>query len=339
MTRRRVAMATAVVVLVGAVAAVVGWFVWPRDSEFEKAAALLPADTLRVGWTDWDRVRDEVSGPDLLTAASDRDLSVSSLASSAAEIEKSLGFDPLQSDWELLGQSREGMVVVMKLPGDLTDVASAFEEAGYTPPGSKRLDGGVWEGGPDVVSGLGLTSNELQSVAFVEEEGLLVGSDQADYLRTAMKTVLGEEEGLDITPLTDPLEGDPLDATVLMKDYACEALAMSQADDAARTVADDLVEQAGGVSPLKGYLVALSTDDRLSVVFGFDSDDQASRNAESRGALATAEDPGQMVSYADVFSDPTTRTDGKAVVLTATAEPDGYPMSNLATGPVLLASC
>ncbi|KQZ66848.1 hypothetical protein [Nocardioides sp. Root151] len=339
MSRRRVALFTVVVVVIAAVAAAVGWFVWPRDSDFEKAAALLPDDTLRVTWTDWERVRDEVGDSDVYTAATDRDLSVSSLAGSADDIEAQLGFDPLDADWELLGQSREGMVVVVKLPGDLDDVASAFKGAGYTEPSSKRMDGAVWEGGPDVLASLGLTNNELQSVAFVEEEGLLVGSDSATYLRSAMKTVTGDEDGLDVTPLTDPLEDDPLDATVFLEDYACEALSMSQADEATQTVADGLVDDAGGVSPLKGYLVALSADEQLSVVFRFADDDQAERNASSRGSLATAEDPGQMVAYSDVFSDPTTEADDADVVLTATALRDGYPMANLAAGPVLLATC
>lgn len=339
LTRRRTAVLTALLVVVAGVAAVIGYVVWPRHSDFEKAAGLLPPDTLRVAWTDWGRLRDERPGPDFVADVQDHDLSVSALASSASELDAALGFDPTASDWEILGQSRDGMVIILKLPGDLGEVASSFEDAGYARPSSDAMDGAVWKGGPDVVADLGLTNTELQHVAFVEDEGLLVGSDRAGYLETAMEAVTGDEDGLDITGLSDGLTDDPLDATAFMDDYACEALGMGQADDDAQAVADDLVEQAGGVSPVKGYLVALSADHRLSVVFRFADEDQASRNETSRAALLSAEDPGQMVSYADLVSSPKSSTDGERVVLTGRADEDNFPMSNLTSGPVLLASC
>lgn len=340
MSRRRVAVLTAVVVVVAGAAAVVGYVVWPRHSDFEKAAALLPADTLRVTWTDWGRLRDEVSGPDLVAQAQDRDLSVSSLASSSDDLEAAVGLDLADdADWEVLGQGRDGMVVVLKLSGDLGDVADGFEEAGWTRPSSDALAGAVWAGGPDVLAGAGLSANELQFVAFDDDQGVLVGSDQADYLDSAMDVVTGDEDGLDITPLSGGLEDDPLDATVFMDDYACEALDMGQADDDAQKVAAGLVEEAGGVSPLTGYLVALSADQRLTVAFRFADDEQAERNLTSREALLTADDPGQMVSYPDLVGSVEASSDGDRVVLTGRANEDNAPMSNLTSGPVLLASC
>ncbi|QIX25470.1 hypothetical protein ncot_01860 [Nocardioides sp. JQ2195] len=337
---RRVAIVTALLVVVAGAAAVIGYVVWPRDSDFEKAAALLPDDTLRVTWTDWGRLRDELPGPDFVNQADDRDLSVSSLASAAPELEGAVGFDPTtDAEWEILGQGREGMVVVVKVDGDLGELASGFEDAGWTRPSSDDLAGEVWSGGADVAAAAGLLTPELQFVAFDEEQGLLVGSDQPTYLDSAMEVVTGDEDGLDITPLSDGLEHDPLDVTAFLGDYACEALTMGEADEDAQAVADDLVDEAGGVTPLKGYLVALSAERRLSVVFRFADDAQAEHDASSRGALMTAEDPGQMVAYPDLVASPRTTTDGDRVVITGRVDESSAPMANLASGPVLLASC
>lgn len=340
MSRRRVAVVTALAVVVAGVAAVVGYLVWPRHSDFEEAAALLPADTLRVTWTDWDRLRDEIPGGDLVAKAQDRDLSVSSLAASAADLDAAVGFDPTtDAQWEILGQGRDGMVVVLEVKVDVDDLASRFEEAGWTRPSSDDTDGAVWSGGADVAAAAGVSSPELQFVAFDKDRGLLVGSDRSDYLESAMEVVADDEDGLDISPLTDGLEQDPLAATAFMDDYACEALDMSQADEDAQAVADGLVEEAGGVTPMKGYLVAVAADRRLTVVLRFADDEQASRNETSRAALLTAEDPGQMVAYPDLVASPETESDGDLVVISGRASERSAPMSNLTSGPVLLASC
>src|SRR5688572_15133094 len=123
---RRVALLTGLLVLVVAVAAVVGYVVWPRGSEFQRAAGLLPDKTLRVSWTDWAGIRAEIDvtdpagggAEDLVAEMSDRDLSVSSLASAATPLRETLGFSPIAADWEILGQSRSGMVVILKLGDD-----------------------------------------------------------------------------------------------------------------------------------------------------------------------------------------------------------------------------
>src|SRR3546814_1144452 len=105
LTRRRVALGTALAVLLGALAWV-GYAVWLRPTEFERASSLLPASTLRVTWTDWAGLRDELgslSTQELI----DRDLTTSSLLSSAAEIKQGPGFSPLDAQWELMGQGRD----------------------------------------------------------------------------------------------------------------------------------------------------------------------------------------------------------------------------------------
>src|SRR5690606_41009262 len=65
-------------------------------------------------------------------------------------------------------------------------------------------------------------------------------------------------------------------------DRACAELGLGTADDAARATAADLVEQAGGVSPLTGYAVALGADEALTVAFAFEDEGRAERNHRSR---------------------------------------------------------
>jgi hypothetical protein len=348
--RRPVAVAAVLVLVAVLTGAVVGYVVWQRGGALEQAARLLPDGTLRVTWTDWDGVRSELGADDVtgaeaagfLQEATDRDLASSSPTAASAElIDEAFGFSPLASEWELLGQSPEGMVLVYRLAEgtDLAAVAGKAEEIGFREPGEDRLSGGVWEGGPDVITNVeGLSAPELQHLSFLEEDRLLVASDNAGYLRSAMPVVTGEEDGLDLSALAGQAE-DPLSAVALASDHACAELSMSAADEGAQATADQLVEDAGGVSPLTGYLAALLPGGRMSVVFGYENDDQAERDARSRGALAGAEDPGQLVAYPELFHVDEVRADGEVVVIDAEVVAAAFPLSNLTQGPVLLASC
>jgi hypothetical protein len=349
MTRKRVAVLTALAVLVAAVVAVVGYVVWPRGSTLERAASLLPAETLRVTWSDWTGLRSELgvsdpvgaAGEDFVTEVIDRDLSVSPLAASAAALRETFGYSPLESEWEILGQGPEGQVDVLKLGEDvdLGEVADRYQEAGFTAPDDDELSGGVWTGGPDVLAELeGLTGPILQHVAFLEDDQLLLTSDSAEYLARAVPVARGEEDGLDLSNVAESVE-EPLAASILEGDLACDRLSMSKADPDAQAVADQLIDEAGGVSPLTGFLVALGADRRLTVVWDFENDDQAAQDARSRRALAGAEDPGQFLAYPEVFRIADVEADGDKVVLTGTARAGQAPISNLTTGPVLLAAC
>ena len=78
-------------------------------------------------------------------------------------------------------------MVILKLgeDADFDAIADKYAAAGFTRPEDDAISGGVWTGGPDVVSGLeGLESPELQNVAFLPDEGLLLSSDSAGYLRS-----------------------------------------------------------------------------------------------------------------------------------------------------------
>ena len=260
----------------------------------------------------------------------------------AADLHDQLGWSPLTSGWEILGQGRDGMVLVVDLgeDRDLSDIADHYAAAGFTEPGEDRLDGGVWTGGADVLARLtNLGEPVLQHVALLEDEHLLVSSDNASYLEDTVPVVRGDEDGLDLSALAGHVE-DPLAAVGFVDDYACEELAMGLADEGAQSRAGELVDAAGGVSPLAGYLVALQSGDRMTVVFAFENDDQAGDDARSRRLLAEGEDPGQLVAYPDLFRIAEGEADGSEVVLRLEdVADDGYALTNLTQGPVLLASC
>ena len=350
MTQRPRVRLLALVVVVALLGAAAVWALWPRGTELGGAAALLPEDTARVTWTDWDGVRAELDAEPgtrdldrMLREAADLDLSSASpTAAIAAPLAETLGWGPVDAQWEVLGQAEEGMVLVVKLSedADLGAIADKYEDAGFTAPDEGRTEGGLWSGGPDTVAALpGLNEPLLQHAALLEDERLLISSDQAASVERAVPVARGDEDGLDIGPLAEPA-GDPVAAVGWTTDRVCVDLSMGQADSGAQAQSEQLVEDAGGVGPLDSYLVSLRADRGLSVVLGYEDDDRAERDRDSRAALAGMEDPGQSLSYPDLFRVSEARTEGDVVVVDLVdAARDGYPLTNLSQGPVLLAAC
>ena len=294
MTRRK--LLAGVVVLALVTAAVIG-VVWWRDSrrtELAKAVDLLPADTLRASWTDWSGVRSELgveldadSDGDQIRAFTDeafeRDLSgASSVVESTVALHQKYGFSPATADWELYGQSREGAAMVLRLPdsSDFDAIEGRLESLGYTPP--QEADG-VWDGGEDLIPSIDPTlTPELQYVALLEDQHLVLTSDTADYLAKATKAATGDGDrvaGAD--DLVDHVS-DPLASVMFTGDLACSELAMSRADDEDRQLAKYLIEDAGEVNPFDGLLVAALPDDQVRVVMSFENEDQATSNARAR---------------------------------------------------------
>jgi len=345
---RRLALLVALVVLVAGLL-VGAYAVWSRGSEFQRAVGLLPPETLRVSWTHWAGLREELGVTDVSGEAgaafrqevADRDLAASSLGGSTELLVEGLGLNPLASRWELLGQGPSGMVMVLALDED-TDVealAGRFGDLGFDEPDEDPLSGGVWRGGPDVITNVpGLATFELQNAAFLADEHLLVGSDDADYLDSALASVTGEEDGLAADDLTGRVP-TPLAALGLLEDRACEELSLSSAADDAQALGERLVEEVGGVTPLAGYLVSLEPDEQISLVFGYEDEGRAERDLDARAALAEAEDPAQFVAYPELFTLTDAEQEGATVVLRGTTQPDLAPLSHLSEGPVLLASC
>ena len=107
---------------------------------------------------------------------------------------KLFGFGPVNAQWEAFAQGTQGAAMVVKV-ADGTDfdvLADNLRTDGYTKP---KDEDGVWEGGADLVASLdGTLSPEVQYVALLEDQGLVVTSDSADYAATAAKVASGEGE-------------------------------------------------------------------------------------------------------------------------------------------------
>ncbi|ABL83762.1 MULTISPECIES: hypothetical protein [unclassified Nocardioides] len=357
MGRRRaivtVAVVAALAVLAGAAVVGVRWWRDGQRSELERAASYAPGDAQRLSWTDWAAVRADVgarldessSGEqvrDFLDRGYERDLtSTSALVQSAPVLQARFGFSPGTADWELFAQSEAGAVVILRMPDDtdFADLADRLEGAGFTRPAAGAEDGQVWLGGDQLLPTLGADlTPELQFVALDAGRHLVLTSDTADYLEQAVAG-LGEgdlPEGVDDVLAAS---GDPLSAAVYDGPYACGALAMGQADASDQAQADQLLREAGDVDPLTGFAMSVQPDGRVRVAMGFETDDQARRNADSRSALADGPAPGQGGDFADRFSLDSATARGRVVRLDLTPRRGAYVLSDLSTGPVLFATC
>lgn len=348
MSRRAVLAVVGVLALV--VAGLVGWRLTQRGTPLQEALGLVPAATSRASWTDWDAVRREL-GADVgagssaeevdafLSEAFSRDLSsMSALGTSAGVMQDQLGFSPATVSWELLAQSTDGAVDVMGVGPDVSfdDVAQRLSELGWTEPDDED---GVWVGGTDVLSAVGDLTPELQHVALLADEGLVITSDQAPYLETVLDVVHGDGDGADdLADLAGAL-GEPVAAATYDGDYACEKLAMAQAGDADRAEGDRLVEAAGGVHPLTGFAMALLGDGDLRAVLQVEDADDAPGDAEARARLAAGPAPGQGGDFTDRFRVADAGAEGRDVVLDLEPEQGEYVLSDLTSGPVLFATC
>lgn len=318
--------------------ALAAYVAWPRPPVAERAVGLLPAGTQRVTFTDWAGVRAELGDrfdDEVITS----DLSAASVALGAAStLEESFGWGPSTIAWEALGQGEEGQVLIVDLGdrADIADLATSYAGQGYDDPGKGRLDGAVWAGGAEALGRAGLTEAIFANVAVLGDEHLLLLSDSPDFLAKAVKAAKGGKR-LDFAPVQRV--GAPLAAVGFVGDLACERLSFANADPGAQAKAASLVEEAGGVSPLDGYLVALGAERAWTAVFHYENEDQATRDARSRRALAGAEDPGQMESYPDLFTVDAAEVEGRDLVLRGRAAEAAYAMTETTAGPVLLASC
>ena len=332
----------AVVVLAVVAALGLRWWRDAHRTDLDRALSLAPTDIERVSWTDWADVRRELgTGADLdalLDEGFEADLtSASALVESAPLLAEEYGWSPARADWELFSQSTSGAAVVVGLPEDvdLDGLGDRLDALGYARPDDEA---GVWEGGEELVAtvaGGRSSSPVLQYVALDADEHVLTLSDNAAYLAGVLDDRGGDEA---LAPVVDAV-GEPLSASVYRGDYACSALAMSQADQVDQAAADELLAAAGEVSPLTGFAMAVEPDRDLLVALSFENDDQARRNADSRAALASGPAPGQGGSFADRFTLGDVVADGAVVTLPLEPVEGAYVLSDLSTGPVLFATC
>ena len=179
----------------------------------------------------------------------------SSIDSAAVAMHKIFGFGPVNAQWEAYAQGKKGATMVLKVAdgADFDTLADNLRTAGYQQP---KDDDGVWDGGTDLVAGLDPSlSPEVQYVALLEDQGLVVTSDQRGYAAEAASVAAGDGSSAaskdGVTDLADPL-GEPANALVWTGDFACDDLAMSQADQDDQAQAKRLVSQGGRRDPALG---------------------------------------------------------------------------------------
>lgn len=346
----------AVVLLVVVVVAGVAWWRGP-DTPLQEAVRYAPDDTQRLSWTDWAGVRGELgAGVDDASSAGEvqrflddafaEDLSaVSALGESAPVLQAEYGLSPATIDWELFAQGTDGAVEVLGVGGsfDADAFADTLEELGYSPPGEDRTDGGVWRGGIDVVASIGADlTPQLQHVAVLADEGVVLTSDRPGYLGDAVSVARGDADRLEATdPVVEQVtqDGDPLAASVYTGEYTCRELAMSRADPSEEAAGEALVEQAGEVHPVTGFALARGRDGLVRVAMSFEDEARARTNADTRAQLAAGPAPGQGGDFTERFSVESAGAEGEVVVLTLRPVEGTYVLSDLGAGPVLFATC
>lgn len=358
MLRRVVVLAALALVVLVAVGGWLGWQSMQRTS-YQQAVSWLPEGTLRVTWTDWAEVRALADGEDLDAASSSREVGsfleraydldltgTSSVVEATYAMNRRYGFSPLDAEWEAFGQSREGQVTVLRLGEsvDLAGVERNLRRLGYEAPADGAGSGGVWGGSADLVASIDPSlSPVLQYVVVDRDEGVVLLSDNQAYASSAASVVAGDAPGLDAVDGTAALAeaaGEPVSAVMLASDFACEALSMGSADEDDQAVARQLVEEAGGVSPLAGFVAAVQPDRALVVGMHFESSSQASDDLRPRVALASGDAPGQGGTFGERFRVVEAAADGREIVMQLEPAADDLPLlSDLTQGPLLFATC
>ena len=356
--RRRLGVGIPVLATLVVLAVVAGVLVWwllrGPSGRYADAMATLPEPTLRSSFTDWVAVGEEVDVPDLkestdpdrvtrfLDRAYDLDLVTGSTQLDVIPgLATMFGYSLAQVDWEAYGQSRDGAVSVLKVSDevDFGDVATNLEQAGYSEPGA---DDGVWRGSADLVSQFESPMTTLQiHVLLLADERLILTSDTASYLESVREVIRGDAPSLREAPGVDGLLGaaeDALSAQLWARDFACEDLAMAQADRADQDEAARLVQASGGVTPLDGMLMARTGERQATIAMWFDSQQDADHDLQARTDLAQGAAPGQGGDFSERFTLTDSRVEGQLITMRLRAETDTL-MGDLGQGPVLFAAC
>ena len=281
-----------------------------------------------------------------LDRAYDEDLTSGSGVSQSTEVLSRLyGFSPLDTEWEALGQSRQGQVDVMKLDDgvDLAGIERALRRLGYTAPAAGSGKGGTWASNPDLVVKLSGDLTPLQqNIAVLPDQRMVLMSDSAAYAMEAVGVARGSDDSLldvDSVASLAGRAGDPDSAVQWSSTFACEDLTMGSADQSDQQTGEGLVSKAGKISPLEGLVMAQQPDRRLVVGMHFETSDQASSNLQPRVDLASGDAPGQGGTFAERFRVTSGEAHGQDVVLGVTPTSRRAVLSDISTGPVLFATC
>jgi hypothetical protein len=341
-----------------ALVGVVAWRVLGTMSAYEQAVATMPASTLRINYTDWSQVRRLASGTSLGSSPSRHDVAAflnraynldltaaSAVSDQTYPLLRFYGFSPLDAEWEIYGQSRQGSVDVLQLDSsvDLSTVAQHLRSLGYKAPPGGGGPGGTWAGSSDLVVKLsgGLTPVQ-QNVALLPDQHLVLMSDSAAYASSATQVVTGSRPsvtGVDgVTDMAAEAK-DPVSSVMWASDFACEDLAMSQAGVQDQRAAAALMSKAGSVSPLSGLVMAMQPDRSMVIGMRFETSDEASANLQPRVNLASGPAPGQGGGFPGRFTILEAHADGQNVVMHVQPRRRESLLSDISEGPVLFATC
>ena len=353
--RRLVGAAAAGLVLLlvalGAVAAV-RWWRDAHDTDLERALAYSPESSERWSWTDWAAVRDRLetdvddgsSGAEvaeMLNEGYDADLtSTTAMAESAEVLQERFGFSPATASWELLSQSPTGAVMTLGVPDsyDFDALADRLAGLGYDEPEDET---GVWVGGDELIAEIAQgesISPQLSHVALDADRHLVLTSDDEGYLAEAVDALDSDEGGGQVDAVAAEA-GDALSAVLLDSAQVCGGLAMSQADEVDQQTADELIGAAGDLNPLTSFALAAQPDGEVLAVMGFETEDQARTNADTRALLASGPAPGQGGDFSERFTLGEVVADGTVVTMHLEPVEGAYVLSDLSSGPLLFATC
>ncbi len=172
---------------------------------------------------------------------------------------------------------------------------------------------------------------------------LVLLSDDADYASRAADVARGSAPSvLSVAgvPALASLAKQPVNAVLWASTFACEDLSMGNAGGDDRTLGEQLVRRAGGVTPLSGLVMARQPSRALVVGMHFETAEQASRNLQPRVDLAAGPAPGQGGSFADRFRVTSGQRAGSEVVMTLVPRRgETGLLSDISEGPVLFATC
>ncbi len=349
---RFVLVATVALLLLAAL--LVWWLSRGPSGRYAEALDNLPESTLRSSFTDWTAIKEQTDVPDreqamqpgqvrrFLDRAYDLDLVTGSTQLDVIPgLSEVFGYSLAQADWEAYGQSRDGAVSVLKVEEevDLDEVGDNLEQAGYNRPDE---DDGVWRGSADLVAQFDTPMSTLQiHVVLLADQHLVLTSDSATYLERVREVVRGDAPSLRGVDGVDELIGAAPEATssqLWSRDFACEDLSMSQADSVDQDEGARLVEQAGGVTPLDGLLLARTSAEQAVVAMWFDSAEDADHDLQPRTDLARGAAPGQGGDFSERFGLTASRVDGRLITMSLRAKTETL-LGDLGQGPVLFASC
>lgn len=309
------------------------WWRAAQTTDLERALGHAPGDAVRYAWTDWAGIRNELGADDLAGLLDEGFvsdvISTSAMVSSAEALDEVLGLSPATVSWELLAQSEQGSVVVLGVK-DVDALEERLAGAGWR---QAPDEGEVWSGDPGELAQREVAA-QFTHIRADRSAGVVFASDQAAYLAS-------DEDGALDEGLLDTANavGEPLSAVLLGGRQTCSELAMAHAGPEDQQVAEELVRDAGPVSPVSGYALAALPGGSARAVLAFESGEQAEENADTRAALASGPAPGQGGSFRDRFRLGEVRAEGRVVTLEMTPVDGAYVVSDLGSGPVLFATC